>query len=84
MRRECRQALFDALLIAYIHIQFIKHTDNAVFACRYHHTAHCHKHKQACGFERNRLTAGVRTGHDQQAEILAEPYVDRNDLFRIE
>ena len=43
-----------------------------------------HQRKQTERFERNRLTAGIRTGDDQRIEIAAQTDVDRHDLFGIE
>ena len=43
-----------------------------------------HQRQKSDGLKRYGFTAGVRSGHDQLAEVIAEPHIDRNYFFCIQ
>ena len=82
--RERREGLFDALFVADIGEYFIKHADGGGVLCRDMKTRLRHEGQQTERFERNCLTAGVRTGDNEHFVILPERNRNRHDGLRVE
>ena len=82
VRREGRQALLDALLVADVgeHLLEDRHPRAGVGGDM--QAALRHQRQQAHGLERHRLAAGVRAGDQQDAEAAAQLDGDRHDARR--
>ena len=81
---EGGQALFDALFVADVHEELVKHADLTALVGGDQKAALRHGAKQAGCFQRNGLTAGVRTGDDERIVLPAQCYIHRNALFRVD
>ena len=79
MRRERRQALLDALLVADVRHDLVEHGQAAAVGGGNVQTALRHHGEQAHGLERDRLAAGVRAGDDKGVKVRAERHVDGHD-----
>ena len=83
MRRESREALLYTLLIADIRIYFAEESKLRTIESGNVQSCLAHECKQAHGFKRYCLTAGVGTCNYEQIEIISESYVDGNRCLGI-
>ena len=72
MRRERRQALLDALLVANIGEDLTEHWHARRLSGRDMQAGLSHQRQQAGGLQRNCLAAGVWAGDQQDAKIAAQ------------
>ena len=79
MRRERRERLRDGLLVADVGEDPPDHRKAAAVRGN-RETARRHRSEQADRLQGDRLAAGVRTGHDEDAEVATELYVDADDV----
>ena len=69
--REGTQVLLNALLVSDIGKYFLKNSQFRTVKGRNVQARLSHQGKQTDGFNRNGLTAGVRSCHNQQIEIFS-------------
>ena len=84
VRRESRQALLYALLVAYVSQYMREHGHPAAVVSRNVQSALVHRREQTYRLYRHRLSAGVWPGDDQRVEAVAELNVDRHCLALVE
>ncbi|MNV41101.1 hypothetical protein D3C71_1327280 [compost metagenome] len=82
MTGECTQTLLNALFIAYICINGIKHTHLTAFFCRDEQPRHRHETQQSNGLECNGFTTRIRSGYNNGAILVAELHIQRNHMLR--
>jgi len=78
--RECTQTLLQALLISNVRLHAVKYRHQRALIGRDKQARLSHQRQQACRLERDRLAAGIRTGDQQQVEIITQIETDRDDL----
>ena len=83
MRREGRQRLLDALLVADIGEHAVKYTDDRALARRQMKSRLRHKHKQSERFQRYRLTTRIRSRYDEHIKVRTEPDIYRHDFAAV-
>ncbi len=81
---EGRKTLRDALLVADVDEDSGKDGDHTCIVRRNEQSRLRHERQEADRLQRDRLSARIRTGDEQDAEVLAEIDVDRYDRRRIE
>ena len=81
MRREGRYRSFDALGVSNVHIYSVKHGNLGPGVARDLHAALVHQYRKTRRLERDRLTAGVRTGDNESTEAGADRKTDRDRLL---
>ena len=84
VRGERRERLLDALLVANVGEHVAEYRDLAAVRRGDHQAAHRHQRQEARCFERDRLAAGVRAGHDQRVKVAAEHEIGRHDLVFVD
>ncbi len=84
MAGEGGQALFDALLIADVHEEFVEHGRPRCAHRRDEEAALCHRAQQTGRFQGDGLTAGVGAGDDERIILFAQRNVHRHTLFWVD
>ena len=84
MRRESRQALLNALLVAYVGQYVRKHGQLAAVVCRDVQAALVHRRKQTYRLYGDGLAAGVRSCDDERIEAVSQFHVYRHSLALVE
>ena len=79
MRREGRQALLNALLVADIHQHAAEHAQLAVVGAGYEQAAHRHQREKSQRFEGDGLAARVGSRDDEGVELAAQTDIDGHD-----
>ncbi len=74
------EALLNALLVADIGIHLPENRDLRILTRRDMNPALGHQHQQACGFEHDGFAARVRACHQEQVEIITQPYIYGHDV----
>ena len=78
VRRECRQRLLDALLVADVGHDLVEHGHGAAVGTRDVQAALRHCREQTDGLECDGLAAGIWAGDDERVKFAAERHVDRH------
>src|SRR5215204_4100628 len=84
MARERGKTLRDALLITDVDKNGGKNRDNAGVVCRNEQAGLGHEGKEADRLQRDRFSARVRPGNEQDAEVRAEFDIDRDNVRRVQ
>jgi len=74
--REGAEALLNALLVADIRVDALKHRQCGAWGCRDMQARLGHEAEQAHRFQGDRLAPRIRPGDDQNMEILTQPNVN--------
>ena len=80
VRRERRQRLGDRLLVPDVREDAREHRRSTSRLRGDLQPRHSHERQKADRLQRDGLTAGVRAGHDEDAELAAQLHVDADDL----
>ena len=83
MRRECTEALLNALLVSNIGIYIMKYGKLGTVQCRNVKPRLPHQSKKSNGLKRNRLATGIRSGDNEEIKCIPQCKRDRNDIFLI-
>ena len=81
MRRERRQALFNALFVTDICKHLVENTDFGPVVCRDRNSCHRHENKKSACLKRYRLTARIRTRDDKRIITVSDLDIDGNYAF---
>ena len=78
MRRKSRERLLDALLVADVRQDVVKHAHRGVRRGGQLQTGLIHQRKQPRRLQSDRLAACVGAGDDQRVKFVAQPHINRH------
>jgi len=84
MAAEGAEILLDALFVADVGIDAVKHAQAALGFDRDHQAGLGHQGKQADGLQRHCLAAGIRPGDHDNVGVFVQVYVDRHDRIGVQ
>ena len=84
MRRKGTEALLNTLFVSDVRKYVVKYGQLRTLEGGDMEPGLSHEREKPHRLQRDGLASGVGTGHNEQVEIFAQPYVDGHDLFRIQ